>query len=199
MEQSLGLRFPQAVSTFLRNIGQLPARVLQEGDVLGGPEAVLALNTRLRTEGFYHLKWLPEFFAIGSDPGDCIYFFDLRTPQAPVLFADYNHDDISEFEKLADTPEGFMLYVREMVRDWEEQERRTPPAPSARNILAAVQGDSTRLVQRIVLLSSPAELEKWWLDEVGWQAGEKTIDAAVNRRLEFLIKRAKENGWEIEE
>ncbi len=197
MEQRLGLRFPQAVKTFLRNIGQLPPRVLEEAEVLQTREAILALNSRLRTEGFYHLKWPPEFFAIGSDPGGCIYLFDLRTPQAPVLFADYDDDDISEFKKLADTPEGFVVYLREMVRDWEEQERRIPPAPSARNILAAVQGDLKGLVRKIVLLSTPAELETWWLEEVGWHADEKTIDAAVNQRLEFLINRAKERGWEI--
>jgi hypothetical protein len=199
IEQMLSLCFPSGVHTFLGNISKLPSQALQEGDVLQDPKAVLELNTRLRAEGFYHLKWPPEFFAIGSDPGGCIYFFDLRVPQASVFFADYNYDDISDFKKLSATPEEFVIYVREMVRDWEEQERRIPPAPSAGNILAVAQGDSKRLVQKIVALSSQSELVRWWLDEVGWNADEQTIDAAISRRLEFLRRRAKENGWEIEE
>lgn len=198
IEQGLGLRFPPSLHTFLRNIGQLPSRALQEGVVLQDPNAIRELNTRLRTKGYYHLDWLPEFLAIGTDPGDCIYFFDLRAPQAPVVFADHDDDEISDFERLSDTPDEFVVYVREMVRDWEDQERRIPPAPTAKNIFAAVKGDSKQRVQKIAQLSSPTELERWWLDEVGWNAEEPIIDAAIGRRLEFLVRRAKENGWVME-
>jgi hypothetical protein len=196
LEEKLGLAFPPGVNAFLKNIGQLPSRVSKEGDVLRDANAVLELNASLRTEGFYQHKWPAEFFAIGSDPGGCIYFFDLRTAQAPVFFADYDYHDISDFQKLADTPEDFVAYVRQMDSDREEQERRISPAPTAKNILAAVKGDSRGRVHMITLLSSPTELERWWLDEVGWNADEPSMEAAINKRLEFLVKRAKENGWE---
>ena len=199
IEGALDLKFPSSVLRFLGSISDLPTRALREAVVLQEPAAFLELNIRLRKEGFYHIEWPPSFFAVGTDPGNCTYFIDLRSPHAPVFFADYDYDDISEFKMLAENPERFALYIREIVAEWEEEERRAAQTPTAANILSSLQGDSKSRILKIVLLSNSGELERWWLDDVGWNADEPTVERATRSRLDFLITRAKSNGWDIGE
>ena len=93
--------------------------------------------------------------AIGADPGDNFYCFDLRNPKAPVFFTDHDCDDIADFEKLASSPQKFVVYVQKMVRDSEKQASTILPEPTAKHILAVVKGDSKARVEKIAQLSSP--------------------------------------------
>lgn len=119
---SLSLNIPEDVRSFLSEIENLPGRILEEGDVIGDPSKLVALNQRLRTEGYYHLEWKEQFLAVGTDPGDCVYFFDLQKSPVPAVFADHDCDDVEDFEKLADTPSEFREYLFELSKDWDRQD-----------------------------------------------------------------------------
>ena len=119
---ALNLDLPKSLRDFLLALDRLPERIFREGDVLRSPDDIIKLNLRLRAAGYYHLPWLPHFLAIGSDPGDCTYYFDLSTGSCPVFFADHDFDDVREYKMLAQTPEDFVLYLHRMLQDWERQD-----------------------------------------------------------------------------
>lgn len=119
---ALNLDLPKSLRDFLSDLDRLPERIFREGDVLRSPEDIIKLNNRLRAAGYYHLPWLKHFLAIGSDPGDCVYYFDLSTASYPVFFADHDVDDVCEYKMLAQTPEDFVLYLHRKLQDWAAQD-----------------------------------------------------------------------------
>lgn len=123
---TLHLDLPRSMQDFLLALDSLPERIFREGDVLRTSEDIIKLNNRLRAAGYYHLPWLNHFFAIGSDPGDCIYYFDLSAASCPVFLADHDFDEVCDYEQLAQSPEDFVLYLHRMIADWERQDAAVP-------------------------------------------------------------------------
>ena len=122
VESALNLDLPKNLRDFLSALDHLPQRLFREGAVLRFSKDIIELNRRLRAVGYYHLPWLTYFLAVGSDPGDCIYYFDLSTVSCAVFFADHDLDDFCEYKMLAPTPEDFTLYLHQMLQDWERQD-----------------------------------------------------------------------------
>jgi hypothetical protein len=124
IETELQLDLPTAIRTFLLKAGYLPQPVLDDGDVLNDPERIVALNRRLRRNGYYHFPWHDQYLAFGSDPGDCVYYFDLTSTDFPVLFANHDFDEVSEFKRLTDSPEALPSYFSELAQDWAAQDKQ---------------------------------------------------------------------------
>jgi hypothetical protein len=122
IEGQLNLNLPAKLREFFLAVDRLPERLFQEGDLVKSPQGIIELNRRLRATGYYHLPWLDHFLAVGSDPGDCIYYFDLSSPSSPVFFADHDFDDVADYKRLAETPDDFVIYLHQMLRDWEKQD-----------------------------------------------------------------------------
>jgi len=127
IESSLGIALPGPVRQFLLHTDAIPS-VLQE-DFFTDAGALVSKNIGLRRDGYYHLPWLPSWIAIGSDPGDNVYYFDLSDPLAPVYFADHDHDDPADFEKLADSPGDFAGYLVKQGEDVAELQKTIPDWP----------------------------------------------------------------------
>jgi hypothetical protein len=123
IEKLLGTELPGAVRQFLLHPEAIPPIVRQ--DFFDNPRTLVSRNLELRQNGYYHLRWSKDFFAVGHDPGDCVYYFDLGDPGVSVYFADHDHDDPADFKKLAETPRDFTAYLVKLGDDFEEQERRT--------------------------------------------------------------------------
>lgn len=52
------------------------------------------------------------------------------------------------------------------------------------------------LIRKIAELCSSRELDEWWSREIGWSPDMNLIVAKARSRLDQLLKRAKEDGWE---
>ena len=125
VESALNLDLPKNLRDFFLALDHLPQRLFREGAVMQSSINIIALNRRLRAAGYYHLPWVTHFLALGSDPGDCIYYFDLSTASCAVFSADHDFDDVREYKILAPTPEDFILYLHRMLQDWERQDAET--------------------------------------------------------------------------
>lgn len=121
IQASLGIGLPDPVKQFLLHKDSIPA-ILQD-DFFSDIGTLISKNVALRGHGYYHLPWPIYFFAVGNDPGDCVYYFDLSNQPCPVFFADHDYDDPSEFEKLADSPAEFIDYLKRLGEDFEQQEK----------------------------------------------------------------------------
>ena len=54
------------------------------------------------------------------------------------------------------------------------------------------------LIRKMAELCSERELDEWWQREIGWQPTElQILISKVRSRLDELLHRAKESGWEI--
>jgi hypothetical protein len=53
------------------------------------------------------------------------------------------------------------------------------------------------LIRKIAQLSSRRELDDWWSREIGWSAQAAAILPKACKRLNDLLDRAKQGGWEI--
>ncbi len=122
IEKLLRTELPGSVRQFLLHPEAIPPIVRQ--DFFDDPRTLVSRNLELRQNGYYHLTWSKDFFAVGHDPGDCVYYFDLGAPGAPVYFADYDYDDAADFKKLADSPADFTAYLVRFGDDFEKQEGR---------------------------------------------------------------------------
>lgn len=52
------------------------------------------------------------------------------------------------------------------------------------------------LIRNISELCSRCELGQWWESEIGWSRNADFVITKARRRLEELLSRAKESGWE---
>jgi hypothetical protein len=57
-------------------------------------------------------------------------------------------------------------------------------------------GGADELIRKIAELCSPRELDEWWNREVGWSPDKNLIVAKARNRLDQLLNRAKQSGWE---
>ncbi|MBC2606307.1 SMI1/KNR4 family protein [Pelagicoccus albus] len=121
ISSELSLTIPDEIKKFLAEVNHLPKRILEEKEILRDPAAVIALNKELRKEGYYHLPWFDHFFAIGSDPGHMIYYFDLSHDSPPAVLANHDYDCIYEYEILAHEPEMLVEYLKEMAEEWDKE------------------------------------------------------------------------------
>jgi hypothetical protein len=55
------------------------------------------------------------------------------------------------------------------------------------------------LIRKIAALCSRRELEEWWEREIGWSAESEAAIRKAKVRLDELLLRAKESGWEIQQ
>jgi len=58
-------------------------------------------------------------------------------------------------------------------------------------------GEADELIRKIAELCSHRELDEWWNREVGWSPDTNLIVAKAQSRLDELLDRAKQSGWEI--
>lgn len=59
--------------------------------------------------------------------------------------------------------------------------------------------EADSLINKIAELCSRRELHEWWEREIGWAKPERQIIVRKARsRLDELLHRAKESGWEIQ-
>jgi hypothetical protein len=58
-------------------------------------------------------------------------------------------------------------------------------------------GEADELIRKIAELCSNRELDEWWNREVGWSPDTNLIVAKARSRLDELVDRAKQSGWEI--
>jgi hypothetical protein len=56
--------------------------------------------------------------------------------------------------------------------------------------------DGADLIRRIAALCSRRELDEWWEREIGFSGDGDLVCRMGQPRLEELMKRAKESGWE---
>jgi hypothetical protein len=62
-----------------------------------------------------------------------------------------------------------------------------------------VYGEETDdLIRKIAELSSHRELDEWWQREIGWSPDRHSVVSKARIRLDELLQRAKDSGWEIE-
>ncbi len=52
------------------------------------------------------------------------------------------------------------------------------------------------LIRRIAELCSRRELDEWWQREIGWAPDPHSIISKAQMRLDELLQRAKQGGWE---
>jgi hypothetical protein len=121
IQAELGMDLPGPVKDFLLNRAAIP-NILQD-DFFSDAQALTSRNRQLRRGGYYHLPWGPNCLAVGTDPGDCVYYFDLGSPNYPAYFADHDFDDPADFKKLADSPKAFIAYLTKLAEDFEQQEK----------------------------------------------------------------------------
>jgi hypothetical protein len=58
--------------------------------------------------------------------------------------------------------------------------------------------EADSLIRKIAELCSPRELDEWWQREIGWEPPERQIvNSKPRTRLDELLHRSKESGWEI--
>jgi len=58
--------------------------------------------------------------------------------------------------------------------------------------------EADSLIRKIAELCSRRELDEWWEREIGWQPAERRVLISKARsRLDELLHRAQESGWEI--
>lgn len=124
IEEQMGIDIPDAVRTFFDSIHRVPERFRIDRDVLCSASDIVNLNRRLRKDGYYHLPWHSHFLAFGSDPGDCIYYFDLESPNLSAYFADHDLDDISDYPIIAEHPEGLISYFENLLQNSTDRDRR---------------------------------------------------------------------------
>jgi hypothetical protein len=55
------------------------------------------------------------------------------------------------------------------------------------------------LIRRIAGLCSRRELDEWWDREIGWSPDRDLVVSKARIRLDQLLERAKQSGWEIPE
>lgn len=89
VEQELGIRLPgdyrALVLTYPIGLGTSgPAY-----ELLDDPAQLIAINRRLRDEGFRGMPWPAHFFSFGGDGGGNEYYLDLRKEPSPVHLADH--------------------------------------------------------------------------------------------------------------
>ena len=58
-------------------------------------------------------------------------------------------------------------------------------------------GGSDELIRKIAELCSRRELDEWWDSEIGWSPDRGSILAKARTRLDQLLRRARQSGWEI--
>jgi hypothetical protein len=58
--------------------------------------------------------------------------------------------------------------------------------------------EADNLIRKIAELCSKRELEEWWDREIGWSADTHLVTSKAKSRLDELLKRAKESGWEMQ-
>jgi hypothetical protein len=121
IEERLGLKLPLVVRAFLTHIDSLPPTAITERFVLRSPAEMLDLNRRLRSNGYYHLPWFAEFLAIGADPGDCIFFIDLRDTDYPVRLADHDFDDVQDFPEIVRSVNSYPEYLLGLISQWQKE------------------------------------------------------------------------------
>ena len=60
-----------------------------------------------------------------------------------------------------------------------------------------VYGEADDLIRQIAELSSRQELDEWWEREIGWSPEGHSLLSKARVRLDELLRRAKQSGWEI--
>ena len=95
---------------------QVPDQIFRERDLLRSSQEIIALNVRLRRDGYYHLPWFARFLAVGSDPGGCVYYFDLGRSGPPVFLADHDFHNVADYRDLAPDPGGFAIFLRDLAQ-----------------------------------------------------------------------------------
>jgi len=53
------------------------------------------------------------------------------------------------------------------------------------------------LVRKIAELCSHRESDEWWSREIGWSPDSDSVIGKSQRRLDELLQRARDGGWEI--
>lgn len=86
VERELGIRLP---SNYRALVVTYPAGLGSSGpdyELLDDPEQLIAINRRLREEGFFGMPWPAHFFSFGGDGTGNEYYLELdRDPLARVL------------------------------------------------------------------------------------------------------------------
>jgi hypothetical protein len=54
------------------------------------------------------------------------------------------------------------------------------------------------LIRKISELCSRRELEEWWDREIAWSVDSPLVLSKAKSRLDELLQRTKESGWEME-
>jgi hypothetical protein len=53
------------------------------------------------------------------------------------------------------------------------------------------------LIRKIAELCSRRDLDEWWNREVGWSPDNDSIISKARTRLDELLRRARQGGWEM--
>ena len=89
IERELGIRLPgeyrALVLTYPLGLGPSGP----DYELLDDAGGIVAVNRRLREQGFFGMPWPAHFFCFGGDGSGNEYYLDLRKEPSPVYFADH--------------------------------------------------------------------------------------------------------------
>lgn len=121
IERELAIRLPGEYRALVLTY---PAGLGPSGpdyELLDDPGELIAVNRRLREEGFFGMPWPAHFFCFGGDGSGNEYYLDLRKEPSPVYFADHEGSLYSEQWPSLDA--WLAEHLREQAA-WEAEERR---------------------------------------------------------------------------
>jgi hypothetical protein len=122
VERELGIRLP---GDYRALVLAYPTELGSSGpdyELLDAPEQLIAINRRLREQGFFGLPWPAHYFSFGGDGSGNEYYLDLHKAPSPVYFAD--HEGSVYQEQWPSLQAWLTERLREQA-EWEieEQER----------------------------------------------------------------------------
>ena len=121
IEHELGIRLPAEYRVLVLTY---PAGLGTSGpdyELLDDPAELIAVNRRLREDGFFGMPWPAHFYSFGGDGSGNEYYLDLRKEPSPVYFAD--HEGSLYGEQWPSLDAWLAERLREQA-EWEAEERR---------------------------------------------------------------------------
>jgi len=121
IERELGIRLPgeyrALVLTYPLGLGPSGP----DYELLDDAGEIIAVNRRLREDGFFGMPWPAHFFSFGGDGSGNEYYLDLRKEPSPVYFAD--HEGTLYSEQWPSLDAWLAERIREQA-DFEKEQRR---------------------------------------------------------------------------
>ena len=95
-----------------------------ENSLMRSSKSVILMNLELRKNGFFNIDWPDSFFAIGNDSAGNNYFYDLRSPEAKLYYADHdeifdqnNLDELIAYENIKEFIDDQLEYQEDVLEE----------------------------------------------------------------------------------